>query len=92
MMSIEEKTTLEEFLSIPYVQTSNTSPETKSTEEASRDTEKFSLTGGEHGQSDLLEPWQDIKIEGFSISIQGRYLFHNTDLKLTNGRRYGLVG
>lgn len=92
MLSIEEKTSLEEFLSIPYVEISNKSPESISASKACKDIGQFSLKAGEHVRSDLLESLQDIKIEGFSISIQGRYLFHNTDLKLKNGRRYGLVG
>lgn len=92
MFSIEEKTCLENFLSTPYVDISDPSPEKKSVEEATRGLENFSLAVGEQGRSDHLEASQDIRIEGFSISVQGRFLFNNADLKITNGRRYGLVG
>nr|QNH67964.1 ATP-binding cassette transporter subfamily F member 1 X2 [Brachionus plicatilis] len=92
MLSIEEKTSLENFLSTPYVNNSDPSPEKQSSEEAPRGLENFSLTAGHQGRSDLLEASQDIKIEGFSISVHGTFLFKNADLKISNGRRYGLVG
>ena len=34
----------------------------------------------------------NIKIENFSISAGGRELFRDAELKITAGRRYGLVG
>nr|QNH67896.1 ATP-binding cassette transporter subfamily F member 1 X1 [Brachionus rotundiformis] len=92
MMSIEEKASFENFLSTPYVEDTDEIPKQQSGEEVTTGLENFSLTVGEQGRSDLLEASQDIKIEGFSISVQGRYLFNNTNLKITNGRRYGLVG
>ncbi|RNA39507.1 ATP-binding cassette sub-family F member 1 [Brachionus plicatilis] len=92
MLSIEEKTSLENFLSTPYVNNSDPSPEKQSSEEAPRGLENFSLTAGHQGRSDLLEASQDIKIEGLSISVHGTFLFKNADLKISNGRRYGLVG
>lgn len=56
-------------------------------------TAQFSLTQGNQGRSEnLLENSLDIKIEGFSISTRGRNLFCNADLKISFGRRYGLVG
>jgi ATP-binding cassette subfamily F protein 1 len=56
-------------------------------------TDQFSLTQGNQGRSEnLLENSLDIKIEGFSISTRGRNLFRNADIKITYGRRYGLVG
>nr|QUF59462.1 ATP-binding cassette transporter Abcf1 [Brachionus angularis] len=55
--------------------------------------ENFTLTQGNQGRSEgLLENSLDIKIEGFSISTKGRNLFTNADLRITFGRRYGLVG
>lgn len=57
------------------------------------DISQFSLTQGNQGRSEnLLENSLDVKIEGFSISTRGRNLFANADLKISFGRRYGLVG
>jgi ATP-binding cassette subfamily F protein 1 len=56
-------------------------------------TGQFTLTQGNQGRSEnLLESSLDIKIEAFSISTRGRDLVKNADLKISFGRRYGLVG
>uniref|UniRef100_A0A8D8WX18 ATP-binding cassette sub-family F member 1 n=1 Tax=Cacopsylla melanoneura TaxID=428564 RepID=A0A8D8WX18_9HEMI len=34
----------------------------------------------------------DIKVENFSLSAKGVELFHNANLQIASGRRYGLVG
>uniref|UniRef100_A0A0N5AG92 ATP-binding cassette sub-family F member 1 n=1 Tax=Syphacia muris TaxID=451379 RepID=A0A0N5AG92_9BILA len=39
-----------------------------------------------------LESADDIKIENFDITAQGRNLFHKADLTIVFGRKYGLVG
>lgn len=43
-------------------------------------------------QKTALEHAVDIKIENFTISAKGNDLFHNANLLIANGRRYGLVG
>lgn len=42
----------------------------------------------------LLQIDQDdvIKLENFSISVGGKTLFHNANLTVAKGRRYGLLG
>ena len=40
----------------------------------------------------LLETASDINIEKFSLSARGKDLFVNASLKITAGRKYGLVG
>ncbi|KAI6655884.1 ATP-binding cassette sub-family F member 1-like [Oopsacas minuta] len=40
----------------------------------------------------LLETASDISIEKFSLSARGKDLFINASLKITAGRKYGLVG
>lgn len=92
-MSIEQKTCLDDFLSIPYERgTQSPSPESKSIEDATRGIENFTLTVANQGWTDYIESNSNIKIEGFSISIGKRCLFNNAILRLTHGRRYGLVG
>ena len=71
----------------------NSQREAEETADAGNSTAQFSLTQGNQGRSEnLLENSLDIKIEGFSISTRGRNLFANADLKISFGRRYGLVG
>jgi len=56
-------------------------------------TEQFALSQANQGRSEgLLENSLDIKIEGFTITAQGRTLFNNATLTIAFGRRYGLVG
>ncbi|CAJ0945631.1 unnamed protein product, partial [Mesorhabditis belari] len=43
-------------------------------------------------QMALLENSQDIKVENFDIAAQGKVLFSKATLKISFGRRYGLVG
>merc|ERR1712176_343327 len=51
----------------------------------------FTVSQQEDNRKDELEG-DDIKIENFSISAGGRELFRDAELKITAGRRYGLVG
>lgn len=44
------------------------------------------------GRKILFDNQVDINIEKFSISVGGKGLFVNASLKITNGRKYGLVG
>ena len=51
----------------------------------------FTVSQQENAKEAQIEG-NDILIEDFSISAGGRDLFKNAKLKITAGRRYGLVG
>jgi ATP-binding cassette subfamily F protein 1 len=44
------------------------------------------------GDDEFIEGSLDIKCETFTIAAKGKTLFDNAELKITHGRRYGLVG
>eukprot|EP00056_Hartaetosiga_gracilis_P006541 m.97446 g.97446 ORF g.97446 m.97446 type:complete len:714 (+) comp12496_c1_seq4:1163-3304(+) len=51
----------------------------------------FSLTQ-RAGTGEFIEGATDINIDSFSIAAKGKDLFVNAQLKITAGRRYGLIG
>ncbi|KAL4218591.1 ATP-binding cassette sub- F member 1 [Mactra antiquata] len=54
---------------------------------------QFSVSQAEKSaKAAVLENQLDIKVENFSISARGKDLFVNSNLYITAGRRYGLVG
>lgn len=52
----------------------------------------FSLAQRASAGDDFIEGALDIRVEMFSIAAKGKTLFENAELKITHGRRYGLVG
>ena len=61
--------------------------------EAAADTAEGRITAGTVTYSLTADrKAQDINISGFSIGIAGNVLIENADLKLRQGRRYGLTG
>ncbi|EXB80842.1 ABC transporter F family member 4 [Morus notabilis] len=44
------------------------------------------------GEDDLNANVKDITIENFSVSARGKELLKNTSVKISHGKRYGLVG
>ena len=48
----------------------------------------YTCTGALRRQSN----WQDIIIDGFSLSFYGKELIADSTLQLSSGRRYGLIG
>ena len=44
------------------------------------------------GELNMAEGAKDIKVISFSLSFHGENLIEDTDLELTYGRRYGLIG
>ncbi|CAF0972001.1 unnamed protein product [Brachionus calyciflorus] len=92
-MSIEQKTCFDEFSSLPFVKKDEKFDFEKEYNETTfQGLENFTLDSGEQKPIEYLENSLDINIEGFSISVNERFLFKNADLKLNYGHRYGLVG
>ena len=48
--------------------------------------------GGDMREGGTESLSKDIVVEGFSISVAGKTLFENADLRIAHGFRYGLVG
>ncbi|XP_004291178.1 PREDICTED: ABC transporter F family member 4-like [Fragaria vesca subsp. vesca] len=56
------------------------------------DHDAFTVVIGSRDCEDADANIKDISIEGFSVAVRGKELLKNTEVKISHGKRYGLVG